>query len=88
MWGRRLSIVIVPIALLVGVGCTDQDCFCLHDFFADSNIVSFFAGAFAQSRVSHEPIYAAAFHKTMIALACLTLATNVAATSLVLSRIV
>ncbi|KAF8496499.1 hypothetical protein F5888DRAFT_391838 [Russula emetica] len=69
VWGRRLSVVIVPIVLLVGVG------------------FSSFAGAFAQSRAYHEPNFAAAFEKTMIALPSLTLATNVAATSLVLSRI-
>jgi cellulose synthase/poly-beta-1,6-N-acetylglucosamine synthase-like glycosyltransferase len=61
--------------------------FCLYEFFADSYIVSSFAGAFAQSRALHEPKYATVFDKTMIALPCLTLATNVVATSLVLSRI-
>jgi len=87
VWGRRLSVVIVPIVLLVGVGCMYRLRFCLYKFFADSYIVSSFAGAFAQSRAYHEPNFAAAFEKTMIALPSLTLATNVAATSLVLSRI-
>ncbi|KAI0280213.1 hypothetical protein BGY98DRAFT_350386 [Russula aff. rugulosa BPL654] len=69
VWGRRLSVVIVPIVLLVGVG------------------FSSFAGAFAHSRAFYEPKYATAFEKTMIALPSLTLATNVVATCLVLSRI-
>lgn len=69
VWGRRVSVVIVPIFLLVGVG------------------FSSFAGAFAQSRALNDPKYATVFDKTMIALPCLTLATNVVATSLVLSRI-
>ena len=60
---------------------------CPHKFFADSCIVSSFAGAFAHSRAFHEPKYATVFEKTMIALPSLTLATNVMATSLVLSRI-
>lgn len=61
--------------------------FCPYKFFADSYIVSSFAGAFAHSRAFHEPKYATAFEKTMIALPSLTLATNVVATCLVLSRI-
>ena len=61
--------------------------FCLYKSFADLCLVSSFAGAFAQSRAYHEPRYATAFEKTMIALPSLTLATNVAATALVLSRI-
>lgn len=65
----------------------DQLRFCLYKFFADSYLVSSFAGAFAHSRSSHEPKYATAFEKIMIALPSLTLATNIAATSLVLSRI-
>jgi hypothetical protein len=43
--------------------------------------------AFAQVRASHDPSYANAFQNSMIALPCLTLATNVAATFLVLFRI-
>ena len=50
-------------------------------------IVSSFAGAFAHSRAFHEPKYATVFDNTMIALPSLTLATNIVATSLVLSRI-
>jgi hypothetical protein len=44
--------------------------------------------AFAHARAGHDPYYAAAFPKFTIALPSLTLATNVAATSLVLSRVV
>ncbi|KAF8483283.1 hypothetical protein DFH94DRAFT_689783 [Russula ochroleuca] len=69
VWGRRLSVVIVPLVLLVGVG------------------LSFFAMAFAQARASHESNYATAFQNSLIAMPCLTLATNVAATALVLARI-
>jgi hypothetical protein len=87
VWGRRLSVVIAPIVLLVGVGCMDRLRFCLDNFFADSYAVSSFARAFAQSRAFNEPKYATAFEKTMIALSSLTLATNFVATSLVLSRI-
>lgn len=65
----------------------DRFRFCPYKFFADSYIVSSFAGAFAHSRAFHEPKYATAFEKTMIALPSLTLATNVVATCLVLSRI-
>jgi len=61
--------------------------FCFYQFFADFHIVSSFAGAFAHARASYEPKYATAFEKTCIALPSLTLATNVVATSLVLSRI-
>jgi len=43
--------------------------------------------AFSQVRASHDKLYGDAFQKFIIALPCLTLATNVAATSLVLSRV-
>jgi hypothetical protein len=43
--------------------------------------------AFAQARASHESNYATAFQNSLIAMPCLTLATNVAATALVLARI-
>jgi len=43
--------------------------------------------AFSQARAFHDPYYRTAFQKFIIALPCLTLATNVAATSLVLSRV-
>ena len=43
--------------------------------------------AFSQVRASHDQLYGDVFQKFIIALPCLTLATNVAATSLVLSRV-
>ncbi|KAH9962979.1 hypothetical protein BC827DRAFT_185806 [Russula dissimulans] len=50
--------------------------------------ISSFGLAFVQARAGHDPYYAAAFPKYVIALPSLTLATNVAATGLVLSRVV
>jgi len=69
VWGRRLSVVIVPLVLLVGVA------------------FSSFGMAFAQVRALRDPSYATAFQKSMIALPSLTLATNLVATSLILSRV-
>ena len=65
----------------------DLNRFFLYKPIADSCIVSSFAMAFAQTRASHDPNYAMAFHNSTIALPSLTLATNVAATFLVLFRI-
>ncbi|KAI0301624.1 hypothetical protein B0F90DRAFT_1817086 [Multifurca ochricompacta] len=48
---------------------------------------SSFGMAFAQSRASTDPNYLTLFEKSMIVLPCLTLATNVAATTLVLWRV-
>ena len=79
--------VIVPLILLLGVGSMDLNRFFLYKLIADTCIVSSFAMAFAHTRASHDPNYAMAFHNSMIALPSLTLATNVAATFLVLFRI-
>ncbi|KAI9509300.1 hypothetical protein F5148DRAFT_1283086 [Russula earlei] len=50
--------------------------------------ISSFGLAYAQVRAGYDPYYAAALQKYMIALPSITLATNVSATLLVLSRVV
>ena len=54
---------------------------------ADLCIVSSFGMAFSQARAFHDKDYGTVFQKFIIALPSLTLATNVVATSLVLSRV-
>jgi hypothetical protein len=88
VWGRRLYIIIVPLVLLVGVASMEPSGFVSGRITLTHVVVSSFGLAFVQARAGHDPYYAAAFPKYVIALPSLTLATNVAATGLVLSRVV
>ncbi|KAI0250684.1 hypothetical protein BJV78DRAFT_547753 [Lactifluus subvellereus] len=89
VWDRRLPVVLVPIILLAGVGRTIWIFYSPRKFSADPSpsTVSSFIMASAQRHGPSNPDWVAVFMKSMIVLPCLTLATNVASTTLVLWRV-